>query len=161
MQCIVSPVRMAGVLILMVFATFISYIVGSRGSGYESWLGWLGFVAFGYGSLVRAKQLFNRDVVVSIDSQGISATQIARERIPWVAVDSVSIGKVSSNRCLCVWLKDEAGYLRSLSTSKAMSARMSRGVGFPAITIFFEGLTPGVDEAFAFACKFVPARAGA
>jgi hypothetical protein len=161
MQCIVSPLRTAGLLILMVFATFMSYIVGSQGSGYEFWLGWFGVVGFGYGSLVRAKQLFNKGVVVSIDSQGILATQVARERILWSAVNSVSIGKVHSSRFLCVWLKDEAGYLRSLSTSKATLARMNRGGGFPAITIFFEGLTPGLDEAFALACKYVPARAGA
>jgi hypothetical protein len=161
MQFVVSPLRTAGLLVLMVGATLFSYMVGTQGSGYESWLGWFGVVMFGFGTLVRAKQLFNKGVVVSIDSQGIWATHVARERILWSAVDSVSIGKMRSSRCLCVWLKDEAGYLRSLSKSKATLARMNRGVGFPAITIFFEGLKPGLDEAFALACKYVPARAGA
>ena len=81
MQFVVSPLRTAGLLILMVGATFFSYMVGTQGSGYESWLGWFGVVIFGFGTLVRAKQLFNKGVVVSIDSQGILATQVARERI--------------------------------------------------------------------------------
>jgi hypothetical protein len=161
MQCFVSPLRTGGLLILALGLTFVSYIVGAQGSGYESWVGWFGVVLFGFGSLVTAKQLFNKAVVVSIDSQGILATRVARERVLWSAVDSVSIGEVRSSRFLCVWLKDEASYLRSLSTSKATLARMNRVVGFPAIAIDFQGLTPGLDEAFALACKYVPARAGA
>jgi len=161
MDFFVSPLRTAGLLILGVVMTFASYIAGTQASDYKSWVGWFGVAFFGFACLAIARQLFNKASVVSIDPQGILATRFTRERILWSDVDSVSIGKVRSTRFLCVWLKDEDGYLRSLSATKASLARMNRAMGFPAIAISFQGLTPGLDEAFSFACKFVSARTDA
>ena len=158
MTCHVSPLRTAGLLLLALLMTGVSWFAATHAGDYRAYVGWLGVALFGLATIMIARQLSNREPVVTIDSQGIRSMRLGTDMLSWSDIDSASIGKVQSTRFLCLWLKDEDRYLQSLSAPKAMLARSNRALGFPAVTISFQGLVPGLDAAIAEVAKHVPLR---
>jgi hypothetical protein len=158
MFCYVSPIRTSAFVILAIVMTVVSHFAATHASDHRAWVGWFGVAFFGMGFVVIAKQLFNRAPVVSIDAQGITASRIRAEPFLWYQVQAVSIGKIRSTRFLCVWLKDEEGYVGTLPAKRAFLARANHAMGFPAIAVSFQGLTPGLDEAYGLIRTYVPER---
>jgi hypothetical protein len=161
MNCHVSPIRTAGLVVLAAAMTAMSYFAATHATDYRAWVGWFGVAFFGAGIVVAARQLFNKAPMVSIGVDGITATRIGTSPIPWAQVESVSIGKIRSTRFLCIWLKDEPSYLAKLPVARLAMARANRSLGFPAVTVSFQGLRPGLDEAYEMVRTYVAERSGA
>jgi hypothetical protein len=158
MNCYVSPIKTAGLLFLAVLMTAMSYFVGTQGSGQNAWLSWVGVLFFGLGIVILGRRLFIQSPVVIINGGGLTETRLGPNPITWEQIDAVSIGEIRAARFLCLWLKDEADFIRSLSDTQAALARANLAFGFPAVAISFEGITPGLDDAYAFVRKYVPER---
>jgi hypothetical protein len=158
MYCYVSPIKSAGLIALAVLMTGVSYFSATHANGLVAWAGCFGVVFFSIAISIIAKQLLVKSPIVAIDAQGITAARIGPHPIAWSNIDSVSIGRVRSTRFLCVWLKDEQSYLSNLSAIRSYFAKGNLALGLSAISISFQGLSPGLDEAYAQVKKHVPER---
>jgi hypothetical protein len=149
--------RTLGLLLLSIGMTAMCYFVARRGAALESAVGWIGVVFFGAGCLVTCAQLVRREASIVIDSTGISYVRL-KEKIPWTAVASVTIGQSQRQSFLCIWLRDEKAYVARQSAAYRALAKANSALGFPAITIPFHGLSPGLEEAHAYIRTLVPGK---
>ena len=150
MQCFVSVPRMLGLLLLGIGMTALGYWVAMRASGTEKWAGWFCVVFFGIGCVVILRQTFRRDAIITLDAEGIESNRVGKEKILWAQVAAVSIGTIQRQKMLCIHLKDEDAYVAGLSATRRAVARSNKALGFPAISVSFQGLKPGLDEALAY-----------
>ena len=160
MNCYVSTLKTFGLVCLAILMTAASYFAATHASGGRVWICWLGVPFFGVGGAILARRLFVKSPLVTIDAQGLSSARLGPHPIAWREIEAVSIGTVRATRFLCVWLKDEESYLRTLSMTRSALARANEAMGFPAVAISFQGLTPGLDEAYARVRMYVPEKGG-
>jgi hypothetical protein len=112
--------------------------------------GWTGLVLFGLCFIAIMAQLFRSGPSIILDDSGIHDRRSSFGTIPWTDIVSLQIGSVRSQRFLCVEVVDPNTYLSRLPRHKRLLAQANLSLGFPAITIGFSGLSPGIDEVWSY-----------
>lgn len=107
--------------------------------------GWAGVVFCGLCLIGLLTQLFRNGPSVIFDEEGIHIVH-SFGMIPWADIVSLRIGKLRSQRFLCVAVNEASIYLSRLPTHKRLVAKANPSLGFPPITVSFSALSPGLDE---------------
>jgi hypothetical protein len=160
MECRTSIPRtlgMAGLGVLMILA---SYYVARTASGLTQGAGWFGVVFFACGLVVILVQLFRRGPIVVLDESGVFDRRLGVGRIPWQDISSVSVTQIRSQRFISLWLRNEEEYLSRFPGWKSTLGRASEKIGYSPFLLSLAGLTPGLDEAYAYIRAKVPEHAG-
>jgi hypothetical protein len=123
-------------------------------------VGWFGVAFFGLYLISILLQVFRHGPTVVIDELGVLDRRMGVGRIPWGDIASVSVAQVRRQRLISLWLRNEEQYLSQASAWRRNLALANRGLGFSLFCMSFNGLTPGLDEAYARLTARVPERAG-
>lgn len=150
MICYTSTVKTLGLIFIAILLVVASVFAALNAPGFVMVVGWFGVVFFGAALIAIVRQLFNRSPVVTLTPEGITSPRFVPDGVAWTRVARISVGKVQHNRFLCLWLKDEEAYVASLTGLRKAAAIANSKMGFPAISITFQNLTPGLDEALAY-----------
>ena len=134
MECHTSKVKVLGLLGLTCLMVGVSYFCTTLPDAMARVVGWIGTVFFGLGFI--AFPIHDRRLKIGV--------------IPWEDVRSLSIGSVHSTKFLCIEVVDREKYLSRFSRWKRHLASASEGLGFPALTINFAGLRPGLKDVWAY-----------
>jgi hypothetical protein len=110
-------------------------------------LDWRGF--FGLGFIAFPVTCFRSGPQVVINDEGIEDRRLKIGIIPWEDIQSLSIGSLNSVEFLCVKVFEPEKYLVRWPRWKRSLAGMNAAFGFPALTISFSGLSPGIREVWA------------
>jgi hypothetical protein len=157
-NCYTSIPKTLGLLLLGFAMCGVCYFVAVTAAGFTSYIGWCALAFFGACILAIAFQLWRRKPIVAIDAEGIRVARGGHKPVAWSQVESVAIGATSGQRFLCIELCDEAAYVAQLPRLRQMFVKANRSLGFPALSISFNGLTPGLDEACAYIEALLRAR---
>jgi hypothetical protein len=154
--------RTLGLVGFVVLATLGSYAAARAASAPPviHVAGWVGVALCIFVLVFPLSQLFRRGPTVVIDETGVLDLRLGVGPISWEDISSVSVARVSHQRLLILWLRNEERYRSRLPAWKAALSRMSERVGFAPFSINFAGLTPGVDEAYARLRTRVPEHTG-
>jgi hypothetical protein len=117
-------------------------------------------VFFGACLIAIVFQLFRRKPTVVFGHSGVLDIRLGVGLIPWRDIASVSILAVRRQRLIALSLRDEESYRLRSPIWRRVLIYISDAMNYPAFTIAFAGLRPGLDEAYAFLLKTLPARAG-
>lgn len=150
MNCYTSIPKTLGLLLLALVMCGVSYFAATISNGFAAGISWFGLVFFGAAALVIGAQLVSRKPAVMIDHEGISVARLGNSRVTWQQVTGVSLMSLSSNTFLCISLSDEDAFVSRLGPVARLMIHGNRSLGFPALMVSFRGLTPGVDEAYAY-----------
>jgi hypothetical protein len=150
MNCYTSIPKTLGLLLIGLALCGTSYFVISTAKGFMVGIGWFGLVFFGAATVAIGAQLLRRKPVVMIDHEGITVARGGHKRVTWRQVINVSIGTMSGQNFLCITLHDEDAYIERLPRWSRLLTKSNRSLGFPALTVSFNGLTPGIKEAYAY-----------
>ena len=150
--------KMLGLLLLAILLTAVSAWCTTLPDMRAQVAGWLGIAFFGLGVFVIARQLFRRGPVIVIDSLSITDHRSADGPLFWDQVRSMWVGSVRSSKFLCVELKDPDLFVSRLSARRRAVVKANAALGFPAITISFSGLSPGIEDALSYLRATQPAK---
>ena len=158
MTCYRSLPKMLGLLLLAILMTAVSAWCTTLPQVRAQVFGWLGVAFFGFGMLVIARQLFRRGPVVVLDGLSITDHRSPDGPLFWDQVLSMWVGAVHSSKFLCVELKDPDIFVSRWSAKRRALAKANAALGFPAITISFSGLSPGLDEVWSYLRSTQPTK---
>ena len=158
MTCYRSLPKMLGLLLLAILLTAVSAWCTTLPEMRAQVAGWLGVAFFGLGVFVIARQLFRRGPVIVIDSLSITDHRSSDGPLFWDQVRSMWVGSVRSSKFLCVELKDPELFVSRLSGRRRALVKTNSALGFPAITVSFTGLSPGIEEALTYLRATQPAK---
>jgi hypothetical protein len=147
MTCYRSLPKLLGLVLLAAAMTALSAWCTTQPQVKAQVFGWLGVAFFGFGTVVIARQLFLRGPVIVLDALSITDHRSPDGPLFWDQISSVWVGAVKSSRFLCVELKDPELLVSRWSARRRALAKANQAMGFPAVTISFSGLSPGLDEA--------------
>jgi hypothetical protein len=146
-----SIARTAGLLAGSLLITGVSYFFLTHrvfDIAFEAWL--LGLMLGPVAIVINSVSLFRGGPQVIFDEHGIHDLRTSWGLIPWSDVLSVAIIRFYASRYLCLYLVDESDRIARLSTWGRLALRANHVRGFPAFKIRFIGLTPGLDDAWAY-----------
>jgi len=154
MEFRISRSKMLGYMIGCVGFVLLGLWLIGLGALEASIAGWLSIVFFGFGIVVLTRQLFNSSTgaAVVINELGIHDRRSKIGFIPWNDVSSVWVGEVRSQRFLCIETYSDSH--RPSSFTKTSNAIL----GFPAITVGFQGLNPGLNAALDYLRTIQPSK---
>ncbi len=158
MTCNRSMLKMLGLLLLAIALTAVSLWCAMLPQIRAQVFGWLGVLFFGFGVFVIARQLFRRGAVVVVDELSITDHRLPDGPLFWDQISSVWIGSVHSSKFLCVELKDPDLFVSRWTARRRAVAKANEALGFPAITISFSGLSPGLEEVAGYVRSTQPAK---
>lgn len=161
MTCYRSMPKMLGLLLLAIVLTAVSLWCAMLPQIRAQVFGWLGVIFFGFGVCVIARELLRRGVVVVVDELSITDHRLPDGPLFWDQIGSVWIGSVQSSKFLCVELKDPELFVSRWSARRRGLAEANEALGFPAITISFAGLSPGLEEVAGYVRSTQPAKLAA
>ena len=113
-------------------------------------VGWFGTAFFGLATLKAIRDLFSTDTAYVFDDRGIDDRLSGIGLIPWSAITAVQQASVRGTRFILLSLDQPQTYLSRLSALKRGLAAVNKDIGFGDWTLAFVGITPGVDEAWAY-----------
>jgi len=125
--------------------------------GYKTFHQILGVVSlffivyFAYTTIHRRIH-FKNTAVVSFDSQGICNKRWKLGTIPWAAINAVWIGKFQKQTFLCFDID------KSVLPGGVPAKNKNPLSPFPAYTLWFDDLKPGVDTAWQYLEAQIPER---
>jgi hypothetical protein len=131
--------------------TGLALFCGMKAVGVPQVVGWFGVVFFAGASAATFSQLLRTKPTVTLDRSGMTLMHCGFERVSWAEIESVSIGKIESQRLLFILLKDEDGYISRASALRRAAAGANHALGYPALVVNFSELSPGIDAA----CKYI------
>lgn len=153
MHCYASKTKLLRLLVLTVVMVGVSLVCAMMENPLAQVFGWIGVVFFGLGFLVIPARLFHTGPLVIIDEEGIEDRR-SGWRVPWHAVDAVWTASMYRNDFLCLDVEEPMQYVIQ---PRRWKHRLLQGVaqanhflGFPPVTISFQEVTPGLDEAWAY-----------
>jgi hypothetical protein len=158
MECRTSILRTLGLFLAAIGMTALGGFPALKGTGLAVVVGWVGLVFFGTACVFAVIQLFRRRPSIIIDAEGLYWVRLGKDRIPWTRVARVSISGIQRQRFLCLWLHDEDAYVDSLALARRTVAKANARLGFPAATVTFQGLSPGLDDAYRYIQTLVPEK---
>ncbi len=156
MKCHISIPKTLGLLLLCVLLLTASFFCTTLPRPKAQIFGWIGVVFCGLGFVVFAARLFQRGAAVVLDEAGILDVRSSFGLIPWAEITSLRTATVHSTRFLCVEVRDPGKYLARLPVHKRMLAGASPSLGLPPITFGFAGLSPGIEEVWAYVRRMHP-----
>jgi hypothetical protein len=161
LTCHTSNTKLLGLLGLTCVMVVASYFCTTIPGLPARLIGWIGISFFGLGFIAIPARLLRPGPQVVINDEGIEDHRLKAGVIRWQDIRSLSIGSVNSARFLCIELMEAEKYLSRLPRWKRSIAAVNPALGFPALTISFSGLTPGLAAVTAHLDeRFAPATAG-
>ena len=151
MECYRSKRKLLGLLILTAAMVAMFCFLATQPGVFSKVVGWIGIGFFGLGLVAIPVMFFRTGPQVIINDDGIDDRRCKLGVIPWDDIRSVSIRSVNSTKFLCIDLVEPEKYVERLPRFAQSLTRASKVLGFPAFTIGFSGLTPGLNEAFEYA----------
>jgi hypothetical protein len=148
-----------GLVCLGIALTACCYFVATHWSGYTMVVSWLGVPFFGLAVVATCVQLFRRAPSIVMSAEGISGPRIGSGAVKWSDIAAVSVGQVRQQKFLCLWLHDQDAYVARLPAARRIAAKANFALGFPALNLSFNGLTPGLQQALEYALMHVPQKA--
>jgi len=109
-------------------------------------VGWIGLCFFGLCFLIIVRSLFKKGPAFIVNEKGIEDFQSKWGLVPWADIVYVTIGVINRQRFLCVEVEDPNSYLSRIPVWQRFLINANKSLGFPAITISFNTLTPGLNE---------------
>ncbi len=149
LECYPSMVKLLGLLSLTCVMVGASYFCTTLPESTPRVFGWIGIGFFGLGFIAFPVMFFRTGPQVIINDEGIEDRRLKAGVIRWADVRAVSIGSVNSAKFLCIEVADPEAYLARLPRWKRSLAAANSALGFPALTISFSGLRPGLKEVWA------------
>ena len=150
-ECYRSKRKLLGLLVLTAAMVAMFCFLATQPGVFSKVMGWIGIAFFGLGFVTIPVMFFRRGPQVIINDEGIDDRRSKLGVIRWDDIRSVSIGSVNSAKFLCIDLLDPDRYVTRLPRFAQSLTRANKMLGFPAFTISFSGLTPGLTEAFEYA----------
>lgn len=121
-------------------------------------VGGFGFLFFGFCTWMIFRYLWRGGIGVVIDEQGIRDERSGIGAMPWSEIRGIWVGSTSGQAFLSVDVRDPDRYLRGVSRVQRWFARWNPALGFAQVSISFQGLTPGLEEAWDFLCREYPQK---
>jgi hypothetical protein len=159
-ECRTSIPRTLGWLGLAVLMIAASYYTGRTATGFIRAVGWLAVVFCGVCLVPIILQLFRRGPTIVIDEDGVLDRRLHVGRISWQDIASVSIVQSGRQRLISLWLRNPEHYLSPAPTWSAGLSRVGEEMGYSPFSLNFAGLTPGLEETYAYLRTRLPERAG-
>jgi len=150
MECCASGAKLLGLLGLTIVMVGSSYACTTVPGLFPRVVGWIGVGFFGLGFIAIPVMFFRRGPQLVINEEGIEDRRLKVGVIRWSDILSLSIGAVYSAKFLCVEVTDPDEYLSRLPRWKRSLTAATEALGFPALTIGFSGLSPGLKEVWAY-----------
>jgi hypothetical protein len=122
--------------------------------------GWAGVVLGIYILVVLLSQLVRREPTIVIDDSGVFDRRLGVGPILWGDISSIAITSIGHQRWISVGVRNQEQYLSRVSAISAWLSRVGEKEGLSAFRLSFAGLTPGVDEAYAYLKSKLPERTG-
>jgi hypothetical protein len=151
--------RTVALICLGVVMTAVSYFAATHASGYKMVISWFGVPFFALAVVAACVQLFRRGPSIVMSAEGISGPRMGSPTLKWSDIAAVSVGQVRRQKLLCLWLRDQDAYVARLSAARQLAAKGSIAMGFPAMSLSFNGLKPGLPQALEYALTHVPQKA--
>jgi hypothetical protein len=117
-------------------------------------VGWVSIVLFGLCAILITRRLFEADVEIRIDANGIYWRRRSSQVIPWNAIDRITIGKVRGQRFACLFLRDPRAFPSDGFTS--MLAGANKALGFGDVALGATGTDRSFDELIGAIKQFAP-----
>jgi len=160
-----SPARMLmlGLLGLAMTAGAVPLLViGWRtGDPLLATVGVAGTLFFGAGSLAIAwRGLSLRGAIVTLTPSGIADRRVARQEIPWRAIESISTWSMHGQRIMVLAVRAEVEASLELTAAARWSRRANRRLGADGLCITPEGLAIAYDDLLAAALAYAEAAHG-
>ena len=149
MECYPSKVKLLGLLALTCVMVGLCYFCTTL-AGLALVVGWIGVGFFGLGFIAIPVMFLRTGPQVIITDEGIEDRRLKIGVIRWEAIRSLSIRSVESTKFLGVELFDPEGFFSRLPRWTRPLRVATEAMGFPALTIGFSGLSPGVKEVWAY-----------
>lgn len=150
MECYRSKHKLLGFLILTIIMVGGSTFCTTLPDSALRLIGWIGVVFFGLGFVVIPAMYLRKGPQVIINETGIEDFRLGVGMIRWDDIGSFSIDSVYSSRLLCIEVKNPQAYLSRMPIWKRALTKVNRSMGYSRFTISFSGLTPGLDDVWAF-----------
>jgi len=150
MVCRTSRVKLLGLLALTCVMVGVSYFCTTPRDEVARAFGWIGVVFFGLGFIAIPIMFFRAGPQVVLSEDGIEDRRLKLGLIPWGDIRALSIGSVNSVKFLCIQLVDPQKVLSRLPRWKRAMTATNEAMGFPPLTIGFSGLSPGIEEVWAY-----------
>ena len=141
----VSKTRTLRLLVLTSVMVALCYFLTTLPEVPRQVFGWMGICIFSPCFIIFLRLFFRTGPQVIIDERGIEDKRSKAGLVEWDDVVTLSIGKVYSQRFLCIEVVDARKYLDRLPAVAKAIARSNRALGFTEITIGFSAFshTPG------------------
>ena len=150
MECYASTSKLLGLLALTCAMVGLSYFCTTLPDSTARVVGWIGVGFFGLGLIGLPLMFFRTGPQIVIGDDGIEDRRLKIGIIRWQDVRSLSIGSVNSVKFLCVEVLYTEKYISRLPRWKRLLAGANSALGFPALTIGFTGLSPGIKAVWAY-----------
>jgi hypothetical protein len=150
MECYTSRAKLLGLLALTCVMVGGSYFCTTLLGLGARVVGWVGVGFFGLGFVAVPVMCLRTGPQVILNDEGIEDRRLKIGIIRWEDIRSLSIRSVNSVKFLCVEVFDPEKYLSRLPRWKRSLAGLNAALGFPALTISFQGLSPGIREVWAY-----------
>jgi hypothetical protein len=150
MECRTSKAKLLGLLALTCAMVGASYFCTTLPDTLARGVGWIGVAFFGLGFIAFPIVFFRAGPQVLVNEDGIDDRRLKLGLIPWSDIRALSIGSVNSVKFLCIELVDPEKYLSRLPRWKRALAAANEGMGFPALSIGFSGLSPGLEKVWSY-----------
>jgi hypothetical protein len=152
--------RTIGLICLGVVMTGVAYFAATHASGYKVAISWFGVPFFALTVVLGFVQLLRRGPSIVMNAEGISGPHIGPIPLKWSDIAEISVGEIRRQKFLCLWLRDQDAYVARLPVPRQLAARASIALGFPATSLSFKALSPGLQQALEYALKYVPLKTG-
>jgi len=113
-------------------------------------VGWIGIGFFGLGVIAFPVRFFRSEPQIVINEEGIDDRRLKIGVIRWADIRSLSIRSLNSVKFLCIELVEPEKYLARLPRWKRSLGWTNEILGFPAMTIGFTGLSPGIAQVWEY-----------
>jgi hypothetical protein len=149
-ECHTSKLKLLGFLDLTCIMVSVSYFCTTLPDMVARVAGWVGVGFFGLGFIAIPLRFFRSGPQVVINEEGIDDRRLIIGVIRWSDIRSLSIRSLNSVKFLCIELVEPEKYLARLPRWRRSLEWTNEILGFPAMTIGFTGLSPGIDQVWEF-----------
>jgi hypothetical protein len=155
-----SPWRIALLLVVaLAFVVLGAWMIGAFGRAPDhrfktQAIGWVSVVFFGLAAILVTRRLFDTDVEIRIDANGIYWRRRSSQVIPWSAIDRITIGEVRGQRFACLFLRDPRAFPSDGVTG--MLGGANKALGFGDVALGATGTDRSFDQLMSAIKQFAP-----
>lgn len=145
-----------GALLFVAGGLWLAGLFGPAPKPGREWIGWVSAIFFGLAGCVLAPRLFDRDVWLVVDRNGIRWRQWSEATIPWSAIRSWSEYSVRRQQFGGLELKDPAQFPGSGSV--AWLRGINKAIGFGDVALTVVGTDRRFDELAEAVRRYAPPK---